>query len=227
MKLLKIASLASALALAAASHAAIITLTDESIFDSQTSSLSYQDFSAGSGTDVDGIGDTLNTANATAVTGPVIPGLEFSVSGGNGLVVTHPGFFGTKSRAVGANTFVESLFITFDSGQTAVGLGLLSLLDQSIFKVSVFDTSNNLLSMFDTGPVNNTGDSTFLGLIANGTDLIGSINLDSYDDQAELVDMVKFGTATPETIKIPDHSSTAILAGISFLGLFIARRRMK
>ncbi len=214
-------------------YAVLVTYGSEAAFDAAAPGTAVQDFSAGTGGNVQ-MANPLNSSTATASTGPILAGLEIAEAGpdAHDLVVLAPGGYGNNlNRAVFANHApvpgsLGTLNISFASGQTAVGLGLLSLFLSSTFTLSVYDTSNNLLGSFgsfatNTGAANTVG--TFWGVTASGGDLISRINLSSDSFQAEGVDLIKFGGGSSG---VPDGGTTIILVGLAMGSLAVLRRKV-
>lgn len=203
-------------------RAALFTFSSQAAFDAAAPGTAVQTFAAGTEMGLVGFPGSLNSGTATAGTGPILAGLNLAATNGGNLAIIGPGALANTTRGILSDTFVETLNISFTSGQTAVGLGLMSQASASPFSITVFNTANVLIGTFPVASVPNSGAGTFWGVTASGGDTIGRINLSSATNQAEGVDLIKFGSAGGA---VPDAGNTALLAALVLTALATLRRK--
>ncbi len=107
-----------------------------------------------------------------------------SPRGVDGLVfVSGPGKFGNSSHVVLANTFTDSLDMTFtDSHKTGVGFDTVSLQGGNSVEIRVYDEDNSTLLAMDTAPTDPAG-TNFFGVWCPTA--IGRVNIYDPNNGAE------------------------------------------
>ena len=215
------AAAAALLVASSTASAALITFNTRAGFDAQAGVLPIETFEEGivGANSVVACPSPLSSAsnNSCFSPGDILPGITLDAPPpDSGLALSGPGFGGIATKAVFANTFVESLNLSFDAS-SAVGFDLFSQTANSTIRVSVFGAGNALLGTFDIAA---TTTGVFFGVISDAG-LITRINLDSLTDMAEGVDNVAFGQTA-----VPEPASLALL-GAGLLGVARARRRAR
>ena len=154
-------------------------------------------------------------------TGIDAPNIELSVGDpvNNFLVVLGDGFAGNVSTVVGANTFVDSTVIQVSGNtdpKTAIGMNIFDPIGGTgDYDVTVLDPSGGLLF---SGVVSaGAASGSFLGVITDDGDSIGSIEIAALLDGGELLDNIQLW-AVPEP-------SAALLGLLGLLGVMGLRVR--
>lgn len=200
-------------------NAGLLFFSSEAAFDGAASTATTQTFAQANGT---GCANPLTSASSCGgfAPGDIAAGLTIAATGahaGNDLLAAAPGSLSTNG-AVYANFFSETLNLLFAPGTGAVGLGLLSQPSSSDLTVSFYDAADLLIGSTVVTSVANGGVGTFLGAVGTAGELIARVNISSPRNQAEGVDLVKFGAAAA----IPAPATLALL-GLGLVGVASTR----
>ncbi|MEM1080056.1 MAG: hypothetical protein AAGH65_00590, partial [Pseudomonadota bacterium] len=149
----------------------LLLFSSRELFEQLVPAATCEDFEAGGFTGIDGFAAPLDstTSNAFFAPGDIVEGITIAddpindTGGGSasGLVGVAAGQFGTPSQSVVANTFADSLNITFDVPQALVALDVVNFTAEDAVDVSFFDATDTLIGTLN-GPVGPAG--AFLGV---------------------------------------------------------------
>ena len=223
-----VALCASLVCLGAASHAAHagVFFTNEADFTLAAGPLAgFEDFEEGNispGTARDFNAPLDSTSDNVAFSpGDITPGLALRDEPGpgvSGLLIVGFGFFSIPSKAVGTNIFANQLVLEFSVPVDAVGFNAFTIRDDDpALEISVF----NGATLLDSTVIAANQTTSYVGYLSGG-DFITSILLSSSNNQAELVDNVRFGVSGLVQLSEP---ATSLLLGLGLAGLFLTRRR--
>lgn len=206
--------------------ATTFSYTSASSFDAVTNSLSTQTFnSVASVIDVGpfGLGESDNPLNSTTNSG-MLPGLTIDSTttiNESTIDIIGPGLFGLTNYAVSSNNFGSGLNFLFSPGVTAVSLDVLTYFSSANVDITVYDSSDVLLGIFEVPNAPDTA-GEFFG-ITTSSDTIGSVDIIAPGAFVG-ADQVQFGSAGASTPVVPEPSSLWLL-GSGLLGIFGTVRR--
>ena len=136
--------------------------------------------------------------------------LLIGTNDGTDLVLLTDGFAGAQTDVVGANYFVASLDLVFDSpDKTGVGFDVVDLINGGMADISIYDTDDNLIASI-AWPSPFT--PQFFGVWSSTA--IGRINIAAQNDGGELLDNIQMWVPEPASLSL-------LLLG----GLAVLRRR--
>jgi PEP-CTERM motif len=225
---LAVAALAVLLIGSGRAKAGLIFFTDQASFDAATTALQTQTF-ASANVAPGGINETnspLNSATNDGVfsTGNILPGLSFTTSDAGAvgdIAVTGVGFNGYTNKAIFGNFFGSVLNLNLSPAVKAASANVVSFPGDSTIDISVFSPTSALLGTTTLPSTPSSGSGLFFGVIATGTDQIGSISFTPGDLTVGL-DRVQFGQLAPPPPPptVPEPSSLALLSlgGLALAG---------
>ena len=194
-------------------------------FDADFPGLPIEDFEEGNVTpgSIDACPAPLdaNSDNTCFSPGDILPGVQFTTTPNTpseDIAIVDAGAAGNPSINVVANFFIESWIINFSPGTTATGMDLISIFSDGAVDIDVYGSSG----LIDSMSASATGAGTFWG-IANCSEPITQIVIDSPTDQAEGVDNVAFGTGASAAGPFAMLLLVVVLA-LGSMGILLRRR---